>query len=195
MNAPAALPLPAPALAAINHLLGQADWARDRLRPFAGHTARIQVPPLEAAFRILDDGRIAAAEAEASPEVTISLPPTAPLLALQGHEVLMRAARLDGSADFAEALGFVIRHLRWDVEEDLSRVVGDIAAHRLVETARAFSGWQQQAAQNLAENLVEYATEEQPLVAKRDDIATFAAEIDRLRDDVARLEKRIRNLK
>lgn len=188
------LSLPAPALAAINHLLDQASWARERLTPFAGHVARISVPPFDAAFAVLADGRLGAAADDAEPEVTISLPATAPLLALQGHEVLMRSARLDGAADFAEALGFVVRHLRWDVEEDLARAVGDIAAHRLMATAQGVAAWQQQAGRNLAENLTEYLTEEQPLIARRVDISSFAADIDCLRDDLARLEKRIRNL-
>lgn len=190
--------LPAPLLAAINHLLGQAAWAREKLAPFAGHAARIRLPPFEGAFMIGEDGCIAAPmlanPAEAEPEVNISLPAATPLLALQGKDAVMRAARIEGSAEFAEALGFVIRNLRWDAEEDLSRVVGDIAAHRIVGGTREFAAWQQQAVQNLAENLAEYFTEEQPLIARRTDIADFSADIDRLRDDAARLEKRIQRL-
>jgi ubiquinone biosynthesis protein UbiJ len=116
------------------------------------------------------------------------------LLALQGKDAVMRAARIEGSAEFAETLGFVIRNLRWDAEEDLSRVFGDIAAHRIVAGTREFAGWQQQAAQNFAENLAEYFTEEQPMIARQADIARFSSDIDRLRDDVARLEKRIQRL-
>ena len=69
--------LPAPLLAAINHLLGQASWAREKLAPFAGHAARIKLPPFEAAFLIGDDGYISSSihsnEAEAEPEVSIFL--------------------------------------------------------------------------------------------------------------------------
>jgi ubiquinone biosynthesis protein UbiJ len=186
--------LPAPLLAAINHLLGQAAWARDKLRPFGGHVAQVKLPPFEAAFLIAEDGTLAAPTPEAEPEVSISLPATAPLLALQGKEAVMRAARLEGSAEFAEALGFVIRNLGWDAEEDLSKVFGDIAAHRLVSGSREFAAWQQQAAQNFAANLAEYFTEEQALIARQADIAEFSADIDRLRDDVARLEKRLQRL-
>lgn len=106
----------------------------------------------------------------------------------------MRAARIKGSAEFAEALGFVIRNLRWDAEEDLSRIVGDIAAHRIVRGTSKFAGWQQQAARNFAANLAEYFTEEQPLIARQADISSFSGDIDRLRDDVARLEKRLQRL-
>jgi len=91
-------------------------------------------------------------------------------------------------------LGFVIRNLRWDAEEDLSTIVGDIAAHRIVAGTREFAAWQQQAARNLAENLAEYFTEEQPLIARQADIELFSSDIDRLRDDLARLEKRLQHL-
>ncbi len=190
--------LPAPLLATINHLLGQAAWAREKLVPFAGHAARIKLPPLEAAFLIAADGCIAALPdaglTEVEPEVSISLPAATPLLALQGKDAVMRAARIKGSAEFAEALGFIIRNLRWDAEEDLSRIVGDIAAHRIVSGTRELAAWQQQAAQNFAGNLAEYFTEEQPLVARQADIAAFSRDIDQLRDDTARLEKRLQRL-
>lgn len=186
--------LPAPLLTAINHLLGQAAWAREKLAPFAGHAAQIKMPPFEAAFLIGADGCIFPPAEDAELEVSISLPAATPLLALQGKDVVMRAARIEGSAEFAEALGFVIRKLRWDAEEDLSKIVGDIAAHRIVTGSREFAAWQQQAVQNFAANLAEYFTEEQPLIARQGDITTFSDDIDRLRDDVARLEKRLQRL-
>lgn len=187
-------PLPAPLLAAINHLLGQAAWAREKLVPFAGHAAQIKLPPFEAAFLIGGDGFLANPAPEADLEVSIALPAATPLLALQGKEAVMRAARIEGSAEFAQTLAFVIRNLRWDAEEDLSGVFGDIAAHRIVSGAREFAAWQQQAAQNFAENLAEYFTEEQPMIARQADIGEFSSDIDRLRDDVARLEKRVNRL-
>ena len=75
--------------------------------PFAGHAALIKLPPFEAAFLVGEDGCIAAPTPEAELEVTISLPAATPLLALQGKDTVMRAARIEGSAEFAEALGFV----------------------------------------------------------------------------------------
>ena len=186
--------LPAPLLAAINHLLGQSAWAREKLVAFAGHAAQIKMPPFEAAFLIGSDGCILPPPPDAELEVSISLPALTPLLALQGKDAVMRAARIEGSAEFAETLGFVMRNLKWDAEEDLSRVLGDIAAHRIVGGAREFAAWQKQAAQNAAENVAEYFTEEQPLIARRVDIEEFSGGIDRLRDDVARLEKRVQRL-
>ena len=188
--------VPPPLLAAVNHVLGQAPWARERLQPFAGRIAQFALPPLTGAFAVTGDGLMTAppVEAEVEADVTVTLPATAPLLALQGFDVLMRNVRLDGAVDFAEALGFVLRNLRWDAEEDLSRVVGDIAAHRLVGGAQQLFAWQKQAARNLAENLAEFFTEEQPLIARHDEVAAFSADVAALRDDVARLQKRIERL-
>ena len=109
-------------------------------------------------------------------------------------EALFRHARISGPAEFAEAIGFVARNLEWDAEEDLSRFMGDIAAHRAVSTARAIFQWQKKAAINLAENLSEYLTEENRLLMKPAPIKPFIDEVDDLRDAIARLEKRVKKL-
>lgn len=193
--------LSAPALAAVNHLLGQAAWAREKLRAFAGQCVRVEwSPPVLAAaslvFEITPDGLLATpgAGADSVAAVSIVLPAGAPLLVLQGQEALLRATRISGSAEFAETLGYVLRHLRWDVEEDLARVVGDIAAHRLVGGATAFAAWQRDKLTALAENLGEYLTEERPAIVRRPASADFAATVTATQADVERLEQRLRRL-
>ena len=52
----------------------------------------------------------------------------------------------------------------------------------------------EQAAESLAANLVEYWTEEKPLLARRVDIEDFVREVDTVRDAAARLEKRVERL-
>ena len=44
-------------LGALNHLLGQAGWARRQLSGFAGRRARFEMPPWRLAFRIGESGR------------------------------------------------------------------------------------------------------------------------------------------
>ena len=70
----------------------------------------------------------------------------------------------------------------------------EVLAHRLVSESKAFASWQREAATRLAENLVEYWTEEQPLLARPADVEKFCRDVDTLRDDAARLEKRIERL-
>lgn len=186
-----------PLLRSLNHVLGQNAWATDKLKPYAGRHARLAMPPLLLDCIVAEDGRLAElveTDAGDKPDVEIALPLTAPLLALQGSDRLMGDVQITGSAEFADAFGFVLRNLRWDIEEDLSKAVGDIAAHRIVGALEALAAWQKQAAVSLAENVTDYFTEERRALMKPEDISAFTSEVDCLRDDVARLEKRLTSL-
>jgi ubiquinone biosynthesis protein UbiJ len=77
------------------------------------------------------------------------------------------------------------------VEEDLSRVVGDAAAHRAVSAARGAAAWGKDASERLAAGAAEYWTEEDPLIATRVKVDGFVAGVTELRDAVERLDKRI----
>ena len=189
-----AAPLSTPVLAAINHLLGEADWARQMLQPFAGRKVHVAMPPLSFDLTIGEDGHLRAGAMNAPADLDILLPGATPLLALQGVEPVLKAARISGPADLAEALNFVATHLRWDIEEDLSKIVGDIAAHRIVGTLDALGRWQRDASRNLFENIGEYLVEENPMLAKPADIGVLADDIRRLLDNLAALEARITHL-
>lgn len=184
------------ALTALNHLLQRAAWARARLAPFSGRTARLSLPPFRLDLAVTEDGLFAppGAELQDVQDVEIALPVDTPLLALLDPDAIAKATRISGSAEFADALGFVLRELRWDFEEDLSKQVGDVAAHRIAGLLRSFGAWQRQAARNLAENLAEYLTEEQPTLAKPAEPTAFAAAVSQLQNDLARLEQRIARL-
>lgn len=177
--------------AALNHLLNQAAWARQRLAPFVGRQMAVSMPPWRARLRIAEDGWFAAGSNEATPDVEIVLPGEAPLLALQGMEELLHAARIEGNAQFAGELAYVLKNLRWDYEEDLSRLFGDIAAHRLAGGIAAFAGWQKQAAGSLVQAIASYAAEGNHPLAKRADGLALADEVAGLRNAIDRAEQRI----
>jgi ubiquinone biosynthesis protein UbiJ len=106
----------------------------------------------------------------------------------------LRAVEVSGNARLATEVMFLFRHLRWDAEEDAARVIGDVAAHRLAGMVRGAAAWHAEAARRIAGSLVEYATEEARLVVRRADLADLARDNARLRDGLARLEKRIERL-
>lgn len=148
-------------LPVFNHLLDAAPWAREKLAPFAGRRARLVLGPWPLDFRIATDGRFESLGTDA-PAVEIVLPLSAPLGLLGGREAMLRDARIGGAADFAEALGGVLRKLEWDAEDDLSRIVGDIAARRIVRAAAGFAAEQAAIARRLGENIDEYLRYERP---------------------------------
>src|SRR5690606_14219789 len=148
---------------------GQAGWARQRLMAHAGRTARLELPPVGSIdFCVSADGYLAAWTGEDPPEVVLRLPlATLPKGLSEGLEAVMREVRIEGNAEFADALGFVFRNLRWDLEEDLSRLVGDIAAHRLVDGGRRLGAAGRETLERFGGNLAEYLTEEQPVLLPR----------------------------
>ena len=184
-----------PLLAALNHVLGQAAWARSKLQPFAGRSVRVAMFPFALTFAIGSDGNLKDSDAVGDGvDLDIVLPADAPLLALQGNEQVMKSARINGPADLANALSFVLSNLRWDIEEDLSKVFGDIAAHRIVAGLNAFADWQRQAARNLADNVGEYLVEENQALAKSFEIAAFSDDIAQLQGALERMATRIDRL-
>jgi len=180
-----------PPLAVVNHLLSGEDWARGRLAGFAGQTARLEFGGMRMQFTILETGLFAAAEAAAAVTVSIRLPDDAPVRALTERSSLFSAATISGSVDLAESLAFVFRNLRWDVEHDLSQLLGDIVARRALRLARGLGQWPARGARNLAVGLAEFLTEEEKAVASRRDVEAFCSAVDALRDDCARVEKRL----
>ena len=178
----------------INHLLRSASWACDALKRHAGKTSRFEIFPLAVTLTVLANGEVAAASAGAEPAATVRLGPGLMLRLAARDESAWREIDIAGDTDFASALHHVARNLRWDIEEDLSRIFGDVAAHRMAETGRAFQRWGEQAAENTARSFSEYWTEEQPLIANARDLEEFGRAVDQLRDDAARLEKRIEQL-
>jgi len=183
-----------PAIVMLNHLLAQSGWALQRLAKFSGRTARFHIAPFSFACTIQPDGSLSAALDDASADAICIIPPSLlPRLALQ-DEAAFKQVATSGDAALIEEIIFLARNLRWDAAEDLSRLTGDIAAERIVQFAQATRMQVRDTALNLSQALAEYWTEERPLVAKPQQIADFARGVDRLRDEVERLEKRVEQL-
>ncbi len=180
---------------AINHLLKQEPWAREKLLPYAGKTLKLVVSPFDLSLSVTEEGYAELAKPEAEHAVRIELPLSAlPQIVMQGRPAAMRQMKLEGDADFAHTVSFLVENLRWEVEEDLSKVVGDALAHRMTTDARSFVTQAKAAQEKLAANIAEYWLEENPQLVRPRSVNSFAEQVRTLRDDVARLEKRVERL-
>lgn len=185
------------AVSAINHVIRQQEWPVTRLRTLAGRTVTVRMAPApDLHMRIGNDGLLAedGSIAAYGADLTLTLRPSALPRLLQRDEAALRDIEITGAADLASLAQELVRNLRWDPEEDLSRVVGDVAAHRLVKTGRDFIEWQQESARRLAQNFAEYWTEEKPTLVHEETARDFAAAVARTHDAVDALEARIASL-
>lgn len=188
-------PLTAQAFAAtFNHLLLQQPFAQQRLQRHAGKTLQLNLPPLSLLLTIDADGQVEVA-AEGSPaDATLGVSPLSMLHVLAGSPMPSELVHTAGDSTLALDFGNVLQNLRWDAEEDLSQVFGDVLGHRIASFGASLFAQQKQAALSLAANFTEYWTEERPLIAKRQQVADFVRQVDLLRDDVERLDKRVARL-
>jgi ubiquinone biosynthesis protein UbiJ len=189
-----------PLSAALNHLLAGEAWARTLLMPHAGKRVRLQLAALSLTLAVTEDGQLADTPQDGEADVTLTLqwdalgPLANAAVAGDVQAAALRHVHLAGDADLAQAVGKLAQYLRWDVEEDLSRVVGDVAANRMANSARQGVQQARDTVARMAANVLEYLTEEQAVLTTRVHADTFTREVQRLREDLDRLEKRVRKL-
>ena len=181
--------------AAINHLLAAEPWARSQMAPHVGKTLDIVVQPFTIRLTVVSESTVARASSSAVAATTVTIPYAAvPRILASGPEAAMRDLRIDGDADFAQAVSLLAKNLRWDVEEDLSKVVGDAASHRVVAAARSARDQMSRTHERMASGLSEYLLEENPQLVRPRAVERFADGVRTLRDDLERLEKRVERL-
>jgi ubiquinone biosynthesis protein UbiJ len=178
----------------INHLLSQNTWEAEQLRPFSGKVVRLSIPPLHTTLVIESTGQFATAAPDATIAAEIALSPGAAARLAFEPDAASSLAVLQGDSELATAVGKVLQGLRWDVEEYLSSIIGDIPAHELTRVGSRIGGELRRQAWSIAGMFAEYWLEEQPLVAKKRHLDSFSRDVDALREDVDRLAKRLERL-
>lgn len=183
------------AIAPLNHLLRGESWARKRLQSRAGKTARFRLPPFpDLALTIEASGEVSPAPRNAHDDAILTFVPALLPRLLSHDEDAFRRIQISGDTAFAEEILHIGKNLHWDVEQDLSRVMGDILAHRLAQTSGQVTRWHAETIQNLLQMWMEYLTEEQHLLAKPVHMHEFVHESNSLWDEAVNLEKRINSL-
>lgn len=183
-----------------NRVLSDYSAARVQLQKHQGKLIAADVGPASTRMRITRAGEMELvgdtgdAASLPAPDVSIMVP----------LFVLPRLARKDpaavsqiiftGDAELAATLADIARNVEWDVEADLSRVVGDVAAHRIVDTAQRANAWRLDATDRLTANVAEYLTEERDAFIASRELDSLTHQNETLRDDIARLEARLGKL-
>lgn len=180
-----------PVVAAINHLLGQHPLAQARLKTHAGKTLRVDATPFVLTLAVTPTGGVESAPDVGANDIAFKLNPAQLPLLFGDPEAVMKSVRIEGDAEFAQLIGMLMREVRWDAEEDLSRIVGDVPAYRAMQALRSVTAWGRDAAQRLAANGAAFLVDEEPLLVRSRMAEQFASEVAETRDMCARLEKRI----
>ncbi|MES2011593.1 ubiquinone biosynthesis accessory factor UbiJ [Cupriavidus basilensis] len=200
-------PLATPPITALNHLLEQEPWATTMLQPFAGRIIRFDAAAFTLALKVTEQGLTELAPVDETPAVTLTVPLQQwPLVASDvaggGQAAAMKHVRIEGDAELANTVSTLARNLRWDAAEDLSRAlrgilggpVSDSVAQRVVDGVQQVHAQATRVGRALVDNVTEYLLDEQPTLVRHAALDEFGAGVSALRDDLARLEKRLEKL-
>ncbi len=183
----------------LNRNIEASTPARALCRELAGSTVALRVndTALAASFVIHEDFMELSTELVDDPDVLLSGSLlTLVRLAASSDVGALRDGSLEMTGDvlLAEKFQQLLQFAKPDVEEELSGLVGDAAAHSLGEFARSVGRWSAQARDTMTGNIREYLQEESRDLPSRYEVDRFSADVDALRDDVDRLAARIRRL-
>ena len=188
--------------AVINRCIGDSSRARELLEDLDGSSLAIIVTGLGICLRLQAlKTRLAlsAATVRSETAATATVEGTPPillgLLGNAGAEGFRHSgARLSGDAPTAEAFAELLRHARPDIEEELSRIIGDIPAHEVAGAARRTDAFARRAGSAVTMNASEFLQEEARQLPPRVEVDAFSRDVDRLRDDVERAAQRLGRL-
>ena len=124
----------------LNHILMRENEATSRLVRQKGRVVHMQWRSLTIKLVATPAGLLDLAPIDAKPDLVLSVSEESPLVlaqaALRGDKP---AVRIEGDVQLAAEVNWLVAHVRWDLEEDLSRVIGDAPAHALGQAAKGMA--------------------------------------------------------
>ncbi|MDR1967230.1 MAG: hypothetical protein LBQ32_00860 [Burkholderiaceae bacterium] len=122
----------------LNHVLMQEPQAQARLARQAGRVVRLRWRDFSMQLAATPAGLCELADEAAEPDLLLTVTDASPLdlarAALRGDKP---GVRIEGDVQFAGEVNWLVDHVRWDAEEDLSRLIGDAPAHTLANIGRS----------------------------------------------------------
>ena len=125
-------------------------------------------------------------------DISGSLLNLAALASSHPEEVIQRGdVTIRGDAEVAQKFRELAMLLKPDVEEELSRLIGDSPAHQALRLVRLATGFGRRAAQTGVRNVAEYLAHERGDLVPRAEAEDFYRGVERLREDLDRVEARV----
>lgn len=188
----------------LNRRIAESASAREAARRLAGSAARLDIEGVMSVRAAVSGERLILTRAGGEPvDVRIAGTPGAlielalvarPRGAPRAADAPEPRVRIEGDAELAARYRELLRLARPDIEEELSRWLGDLPARGLMRLARSAALWGRQASRSAAQNVTEYLTEERRELVGRGELEEFLLEVDRVREMADRVEARLTRL-
>jgi ubiquinone biosynthesis accessory factor UbiJ len=189
----------ASAEAAFNRNIAVSGSAAALAKRLEGSTLQIEVDGITRVRAACAAGRLALLAGEDTPaDAVISGSAPALLQMLRGGgsaaSQVKSSVQIRGDAEIANLYRELFTAARPDLEEELSRWVGDLPARHLSQLAKSVRTWARRARRTAGENIAEYLQEEGRDLVTKTEMEEFLRGVDDVRDGVDRIEARLRSL-
>lgn len=184
----------------LNRNLPRSPRALELCEALKGKTVRIDAQPLGWTLLIEALGtsvRLTKNADEREPDARIAggLMSLAQLAGPEPEEVIRRGdVSIRGDAEVAQKFRELAMLLKPDVEEELSRLIGDTPAHQALRFAKMAAGFGRRFAETGVRNAAEYLAHERRDLVPRAEAEDHYRNVERLRADLDRLDARTRLL-
>ena len=125
----------------LNHILQQEPEAQARLKRQQGKVLRVHWREFSLCVSASPAGLLELAPLLQAADLTLTLTETSAVALLRGASQGEKPpVHIEGDVQLAAEVNWLVDHVRWDIEEDLSRMVGDVPAHAVGQAARSLRG-------------------------------------------------------
>jgi ubiquinone biosynthesis accessory factor UbiJ len=189
----------ASAEAAFNRNIAVSTQAAALTKRLEGASLQVEVDGITRVRAVCSGGRLALLAGDDTPaDAVISGSAPALLQMLRGggsaSAQVKSSVQIRGDAEIANLYRELFAAARPDLEEELSRWVGDLPARHLSQLAKSVRTWARRARRTAGENIAEYLQEEGRDLVTRTEIEEFLGGVDTVRDGVERIEARLKVL-
>lgn len=191
----------ASAEAVLNRNIAASTPAQAQVMRLEGTSLQVDVEGITRIRAACGAGRLALLAGDDSPADAV-ISGSAPALlqlfktgsaAQAGASAQSRASvQIRGDAEIANTYRELFTAARPDLEEELSRWVGDMPARHLSQLAKSVRTWARRARRTAGENIAEYLQEEGRDLVTKTEVEEFLRGVDGVRDGVDRIEARLR---
>jgi len=188
---------------AINRYLALDPVAVERLSSYHDKIVAVEISGLDFTFYILikDKGVIVSQQEPDNIDTWLTGAPASLIkMGLSNKAVdtenIMFSGEVEirGDVELGQALKTVFNEIDIDLEEQLSKITGDVVAHQVGNLVRGGAQWGRKSLQTLELDLAEYLQEEINFLPRREEVNSFLSGVDQLRSDVDRMEARVKSL-
>jgi ubiquinone biosynthesis protein UbiJ len=174
----------------LDHLLSQNDWMQSKLVDHKNKIIVIEISDLKLILKVGENGLLHSLSEAEKFDCIIKLTVNSLISQLINNN--NSNISIEGDLELANQVAQVLKKIEWDIEEDLSKYIGDIPAIQTTKILKKVVARGQKNIGNITGALLEYWQEENKILTKKINVEIFNSEVDKIVEDTERLEARIK---